>query len=95
MTATGSEIRLTDWLTPETWHSGNPLDELRFFRFVGALWMERRAAIDDDELFAQIADAVLERHPEIDRELLERMLDKYVDQTQLILRYNMAMIDAA
>jgi hypothetical protein len=95
MTTTGSEIRLADWVTPETWCSGNPLDEQRFFRFVSALWMEHRALIDGDELFAQIADEVTERQPDIEPQLLERMIDQYVAQARLILRYNLAMIEAA
>jgi hypothetical protein len=92
--ATASEHRLADWVTPETWHSGSPLDDIRFFRFFSALWMESRAPIDSDELFAQIADVVLDRHPDIDPELLERTVDRYVEKAQLILRYNRAMVEA-
>jgi hypothetical protein len=57
--------------------------------------MEHRALIDGDELFAQIADEVTERHPGIEPQLLERMIDQYVAQARLILRYNLAMIEAA
>jgi hypothetical protein len=95
MTTTGSEIRLSDWVTPETWCSGNSMDEHRFYRFVSALWMEHRTPIESEELFARIADEVMERHPDIDRELLERNVDKYVGQAQAILGYNRAMIEDA
>jgi hypothetical protein len=95
ITATGSEIRLIDWVAPDTWSSGDPLDEQRFFKFVSALWLEHGVPIDGDELFAQIADEVTQRHPDIDPELLERKIDQYVGQAQVILRYNRTMIEAA
>src|SRR5687768_11174299 len=94
MIATGSEHRLADWVALETWHSGDALDELRFFRFVCALWMESRGPIDADKLFTQIADAVLDHHPDIDPALLERVIDQYLQKAPLILRYNRAMVEA-
>ncbi len=66
---------LDDWLGPESWDSGNPPDEGRFYRFVSEYQKEHGLSIDVNELRKEIARRVLKNNHPVGQSQLESILD--------------------
>ena len=87
--------RLQRWVGPETWHTGHPADEARFFRFVHELWNCNHALIDEVALKGIIAQAVQENHSEWNGEQLTGYIEKerYAAKAQNIMVYHEAVAE--
>jgi hypothetical protein len=72
---TTSAAALDDWLGPESWDSGEPEDEARFYRFVSEYAKEHGFSMDPNELRQLIARTVLKKGHPVGHPQLEAILD--------------------
>ncbi len=66
---------LDDCLGPESWDSGDPLDEGRFYRFVSEYQKEHGPSVDVNELRKEIARRVFSKGYPVGDAQIEFILD--------------------
>lgn len=72
---TNTTAALDDWLGPESWDSGEPEDEARFYRFVSAYEKDHGPSVDVNELRKEIARRVFKNGHPVGHPQLEAILD--------------------
>jgi len=72
---TNTTAALDEWLGPESWDSGDPPDEGRFYRFVSEYQKEHGLSVDVNELRKEIARRVFAKGHPVGGAQLESILD--------------------
>lgn len=67
---------LTQWLNPTTWGTWHWADEKRFYEFILAVWIEKRALWDEKEARELIASEARKLHPEQGQEYINDNVEK-------------------
>ncbi len=80
---------LRGWMIHDTWDTGHPLDQARFFMFARALaGLAQKVDVGDVE--AKLKIALKEFHPNLVVSRFASTLEKYAAKAEIILAYEKA-----
>jgi hypothetical protein len=65
---------LINWVNKDTWHTGHPYDDERFYKFVEAL-MKSGYMLDEPELRVRITRAIRSFHPQHNDDDVKRRVE--------------------
>jgi hypothetical protein len=86
-----SAAALRVWLREQTFDSGRPSDEARFYRFAHALSNDYRTLEDEGELRTLLTNEATALHARTDEVGLEKDIRKWVREIQTIMAYRAAL----
>ena len=78
---------LRRWLGPETWNSGQPADQHRFYVFIAHVWNERREIWDERVARDDMLATARSLYPERDERRLDDRLVPYCDEGRRLLEF--------
>ncbi len=82
-----TEEALQQWLGPETWHTGHPLDDARFSVFVASVWNDNHSIWDPSETREIITKKAIQLHPKFDAEHAKKEAETRVSEGTAILDF--------
>ncbi len=85
---------LRTWLGPGTAHKNHPIDNSRFFLFVGHVWHDCRGLWDEEYALEIIKREAKELHPDWGDALLDQIAERRRSEGTGILDFLCALRDA-
>ncbi len=78
---------LQQWLAPETWYKGHPLDDARFSVFVASVWNDEHSIWDEPQTREIITKKAIQLHPKFDAEHAKKEAESRVSEGKAILQF--------
>ena len=84
---------LKGWLAPSTAYKRHPLDNSRFYLFIGYVWKDCQTLWEEDKAREIMKQEALKLHPEWDKKFIAEFVDKRRSEGTLILDFMCALKD--
>ena len=78
---------LHNWLAPETSYKTHPIDDIRFFVFIGYVWKDTHQLWDESGIRDILRQKIKELHPDWPSELTEDVIERARSKGTLILDF--------
>lgn len=78
---------LKRWLAPSTSYKWHPIDNSRFYLFIGCVWKDCQSLWDEGKSAEIMRQEALRLHPEWDKKSISEFVDKRRSEGTLILDF--------
>lgn len=78
---------LDSWLAPDTAYKGHPIDDTRFYVFVGHVWRDTRGLWDESQARELLKGKIEELHSDWPPDLVDEVVERARSEGTLILDF--------